>query len=109
MCSHVADVIRAEEQGKLDINSTVEHNVTQVDKELDLEFYLGIYGGDLYTESAFCTHAHFACCKTTTWDSVPLLPFHRFDRSHHHFWFCEDFDDVQRAGEKYTGPTQQHV
>ncbi|XP_019724109.1 ATP-binding cassette sub-family C member 4 isoform X2 [Hippocampus comes] len=35
----------AEEQGKLDINSTMEHNVTQVDKELDLEFYLGIYGG----------------------------------------------------------------
>ncbi|XP_051908226.1 multidrug resistance-associated protein 4 isoform X2 [Hippocampus zosterae] len=35
----------AEEQGKLDMNSTMEHNVTQVDKELDLEFYLGIYGG----------------------------------------------------------------
>ncbi|XP_061700381.1 multidrug resistance-associated protein 4 isoform X1 [Syngnathoides biaculeatus] len=34
----------AEEQGKLDTNSTVGHNVT-VYKELDLEFYLGIYGG----------------------------------------------------------------
>ncbi|XP_049611466.1 ATP-binding cassette sub-family C member 4 [Syngnathus scovelli] len=35
----------AEEQGKLDTNSTMEHNVTKVNKELDLGFYLGIYGG----------------------------------------------------------------
>ncbi|KAM9830036.1 ATP-binding cassette sub-family C member 4 isoform 1-T1 [Syngnathus typhle] len=35
----------AEEQRKLDTNSTMEHNVTKVNKELDLGFYLGIYGG----------------------------------------------------------------
>ncbi|XP_061652405.1 multidrug resistance-associated protein 4 isoform X1 [Phyllopteryx taeniolatus] len=35
----------AEEQGKLDNNSTVALNMTKVYKELDLEFYLGIYGG----------------------------------------------------------------
>ncbi|XP_077405833.1 ATP-binding cassette sub-family C member 4 isoform X1 [Vanacampus margaritifer] len=35
----------ADEQSKLDTNSTTGHNVTKVDKELDLDFYLGIYGG----------------------------------------------------------------
>ncbi|XP_061546477.1 multidrug resistance-associated protein 4 [Phycodurus eques] len=35
----------AEEQGKLNNNSTVGLNMTKVYKELDLEFYLGIYGG----------------------------------------------------------------
>lgn len=42
-------VIRADEQEKLDSNSTVIVNGRNVTRELDINFYLGIYGGNLKT------------------------------------------------------------
>lgn len=70
-------VIRADEQEKLDSNSTVVVNGQNVTRELDIDFYLGIYGGNLKTptlaQRACCTACHLELRRRSCFSGFPGL------------------------------------
>lgn len=58
-------LIRADEQEKLDANSTIIQNGQNVTQELNTDFYLGVYGGNLkrHIYSAQCGACSVWCFK----------------------------------------------
>lgn len=107
-------LIRADEQEKLSANSTIIQNGQNITRELDLDFYLGVYGGNLTTRIVIYSAQHVTCvvcavvfqwCK----GECSAGGFYRFDCSHHHFWLYQEFGPVQRAGEERAVSAQPHV
>lgn len=56
-------LFRADKQEKLNINGTVIQNAQNVTKELDMVFYLGIYGGNLMFECSCCSHVNMSAVE----------------------------------------------
>lgn len=40
-------LLRADEQEKITVNSTIVQSGVNITRELDTDFYLGVYGGDV--------------------------------------------------------------